>query len=227
MNRYQNSKIYKLFDDDQFFYIGSTCLSLHKRLYNHKIASALSQRKVYKMFTRDKFDRGEIKIILLEYFQLNTKEELLREENKYIDQHIYNPFCLNSMHSFLTIEERKEYSKKWYSENKEDILNRQKAYYEQNIERIKVREKQYVETNRDYIREYRKCHHQKNKEKDNLSNKDYYEKNKHIVLKKIKCECGVQYSKNQKMRHERSQYHNNYLENSKIQSMPDDNEPKR
>ena len=39
-NRYENGKIYKLIDQEsEYFYIGSTCDTLSKRLYRHKAAA--------------------------------------------------------------------------------------------------------------------------------------------------------------------------------------------
>ena len=35
-NRYTNSKVYKLVDDEGYYYWGSTCMPLHKRFFDHK-----------------------------------------------------------------------------------------------------------------------------------------------------------------------------------------------
>ena len=60
-NRYANSKVYKLVDDDGYYYYGSTCLPLHKRFYDHKRRSKEEQnRKVYRVFTTDRFNANEI-----------------------------------------------------------------------------------------------------------------------------------------------------------------------
>ena len=97
-NRYSNSKVYKLCDDEGYYYYGSTCLPLHKRLYNHKCkAKEEKYRKVYNIFTSERFNANEIKIVLVEEFCLKSKEELLREENKYIESSFNNPHCLNSI----------------------------------------------------------------------------------------------------------------------------------
>ena len=110
--RYANSKVYKLVDDDGYYYYGSSCLPLYKRLYIHKIDSKVgSNRKIYTVFTYERFCKGEIKIVLVEELKLETKEQLLREENKYIHMHINDPLCLNSSHALLSYEERKENKK--------------------------------------------------------------------------------------------------------------------
>ena len=82
-NRYANSKVYKLVDDDGYYYYGSSCLPLYKRLYIHKRDSKLgSDRKIYRVFTYERFCKDDIKIVLVEEFKLENKEQLLREENK-------------------------------------------------------------------------------------------------------------------------------------------------
>ena len=49
-NRCANSKVYKLVDDDGYYYYGSTCLPLHKRLYDHKKASKTSTGRKYTLY---------------------------------------------------------------------------------------------------------------------------------------------------------------------------------
>ena len=76
--------MYKLVVDDDYYYYGSSCLPLYKRLYIHKIDSKVgSNRKIYTVFTYERFCKSYIKIVLVEAFKLENKETLLREENKY------------------------------------------------------------------------------------------------------------------------------------------------
>ena len=51
-NRYNNTKIYKLYEVTKgYFYIGSTCSTLSKRLSEHKhVAIRQPETKVYKCF---------------------------------------------------------------------------------------------------------------------------------------------------------------------------------
>ena len=106
-NRYANSKVYKLVDDEGYYYYGSTCLPLHKRFYDHKKASKTGvKRKIYSVFTHERFSIGEVKIILVTQINLNTKEELLREENIYIQQSLSDPKCLNTIGAVLDYEKR-------------------------------------------------------------------------------------------------------------------------
>ena len=127
-NRYYNSKVYKLIDDEGYYYYGCTCMPLHKRRYHHQeMAKRKPHRKIYTMFTNDRFLKGEIKIVLVEELKLENKEQLLRAENNYIQQSLDDSKCLNRYHSLLTDEQKKEYDRQWYQANRNKILENQKT----------------------------------------------------------------------------------------------------
>ena len=70
--RYLNSKIYKLFDEEGYYYYGSTCFELRQRLFNHKkMAKRSPSTKIYTIFTYERFMNDEIKIV--EIFLKNKK----------------------------------------------------------------------------------------------------------------------------------------------------------
>ena len=131
-NRYNNGKIYKLVDQENgYFYIGSTCDTLVKRLYHHKhTATRHPERKVYKYFNNYGWDN--VKIILIEEHYLDNKEQLLREENKIIEMYLQDEKCLNSVRPIVSIEEKLEHqrklNKKYYEENEEKcgLMNKKK-----------------------------------------------------------------------------------------------------
>ena len=100
-DRYKSSKVYQLIDEQGYYYYGSTCLPLHKRLYIHKkLSKKYVNRKIFTIFTYERFCNNEIKIILVEEFILQNKSQLLREENKYIEKRLNDPRCLNCCFSF-------------------------------------------------------------------------------------------------------------------------------
>ena len=191
-NRYANSKVYKLVDDDGYYYYGSTCLPLHKRLYNHKKASKTStDRKIYSVFTYERLQNVEIKIILVKQINLNTKEELLREENIYIEQSLSDPKCLNSIGEVLDYEKRMAQRKKWYEDNKEEVSTYKKEYRKANIEHIK---------------EY-------DKNRDNVERR---QKREERASEQFTCICGVSMRHDSKARHEKTTNHLLFLQLDKI-----------
>jgi vacuolar-type H+-ATPase subunit I/STV1 len=89
-------------------------------------------------------------------------------------------------------EQRKQYRKK----NKEELKEIKKIYYQENKEKIKEKVKQYME-------EYREKHREQNREYQ----KQYKQKNNEM----IECECGSTIKKINKLKHIKSEKHNNYL----------------
>ena len=79
------------------------------------------ERAVYKYLNSLGCDTVEI--VLIEEHDLNSKEQLKREEDKSIQQYINMDLCLNSFRAFQSPEEKKLFSKNWhqkdYAENKE------------------------------------------------------------------------------------------------------------
>ena len=155
-DRYAHSKVYKLVDDTGYYYFGSTCMPLHKRLHEHKSKSNRAKdRKIYSVFTTERFERNEIKIILVEEFQLENKEQLIKEENKYIEVSINDPFCLNSFHAIKNIEQMKERCKIYRDNNKEKYREYEKIRSETR-ERLIV--KNTCACGSVYIKDHKKRH---------------------------------------------------------------------
>ena len=101
-NPYNHSKVYKLVDTmNQYFYIGSTCNLLCKRLYKHKQDSKkLPELKSYKYFKSVNWEYVEI--ILIQEFNLENKDQLRREEVKVMQKYLNSPLCPNSNRAFRT-----------------------------------------------------------------------------------------------------------------------------
>ena len=120
MPDYQNSKIYKLVNDElpDLIYYGSTTQPLFKRLYQHKDKYNTSSSKLL-------FEKGNVKIILCENFPCNCKEELIKKEREYIE----NNNCINKR---IPSRTKKEYNE----DNKEKINEYKKEYYENNKEKL-------------------------------------------------------------------------------------------
>jgi|LakMenE01Jun11ns_1017448.scaffolds.fasta_scaffold9400745_2 hypothetical protein len=96
MERYQEGKIYRLIDNNGFFYIGSCCVPLYKRLWNHKAKVNIGQTsRVYNHFRSVGLEN--MKIVLIEEFPCNNKQELLKRESEIIDEYLNNEKCLNTL----------------------------------------------------------------------------------------------------------------------------------
>ncbi len=76
---------------------------------------------------------------------------------------------------------RKEYSKQYYSENKEEKIEYSKQYRTKNKEKIKENKKQYRIEHKEERREYDKQHYIKNKEEKIEYSKQYYAENKEKI----------------------------------------------
>ena len=189
IDRYSKSKIYKLIDNDGYYYFGSTCLPLHKRLYVHKqFALKKPDRKVYKIFTYKRFLDNEIKIVLVEEFELNNKEQLYKEENKYIENHIDDPFCLNANYAIFNLQRYVDYNIEYRSNHKLEKAQRSKLYREINKEKLK----EAYENKKEEIQKQRSL--------------------------KYTCECGTELTVHHKQRHEKSKKHIAYINNCKFHS---------
>ena len=97
---YENSKIYKLVDNSTgMFFIGATCGNLANKYHMHKRISAnqnQNQCKPYNTFTKEKFDSGDIKIVLVKEVSVENKNQLERIQNEFIEKELNNLYCINT-----------------------------------------------------------------------------------------------------------------------------------
>jgi len=127
MEKYQNSKIYKLVSDKlDLVYYGSTTRTLKQRLTCHK--------SNYKRYLKGKtnygtsfelLELGDARIILVEDFPCERKEDLLARERFYIE----NNECINKEIPGRTMKE-------YQQDNKEILKQYQKKYREDNQKQI-------------------------------------------------------------------------------------------
>jgi len=166
---YSKAKIYKIVcNTTGLTYVGSTIQKLSQRLSEHK-GRYKNYLKGKEGFTTsfDIIKNNNYEIILIDECACNNKEQLLREERKYIE----NICCINKKIPTRTKKEWdednkdkiKEYYKdnknkikKYYEDNKEKILERHKEYRENYKEKISKRKKQYYLDNKEKIREQQK-----------------------------------------------------------------------
>tara|TARA_R110001592_G_scaffold340298_1_gene628392 strand:+ start:40 stop:783 length:744 start_codon:yes stop_codon:yes gene_type:complete len=226
---YSKSKIYKIVcDTTGLIYIGSTVETLCRRLSGHRSDYKRYLKGKYSFLTSfDILKNDNYKIILIENCPCNSKEELHREERKYIE----SIECVNKNIPTRTDKEYREINKdkmkEYYEINKDKIKEYHKEYYEDNQDnykeykkknRDKIKEykkqyskdnkekvKEYKKKNRDKIKEYIKQYRENNKDKLKEIRKKYIEKNKDKIKEKIECEfCRSTITKNHIKRHQQS-----------------------
>ena len=211
MPDYSTGKIYKIINpQNETIYIGSTTQKLSQRFCRH-----------------DHKGNGN-KIILIENYPCNSREELCMKEQEIIEQY---DNLLNQFRAFNSEEYNKEYFKEYHKvycekhkdkikeyikvyseENKDKISERKKIYYENNKEFKKL----YRETNKDKIKETHKKYYETNKDKIIEKAKVYREENRDKILEKGKvkviCECGCEIRKANLCKHKQSKKHIKLME---------------
>jgi len=193
---YSKGKIYKIVcDTTGLVYIGSTVETLSKRLTKHRHKYKIYLKSNTNFVTSfDIIKNNNYNIILIKNYPCNNKEELHREERKYIE----TIECVNKIIPGRT-------QKEWIETNKDKILEYHKEYYENNKDKIREKNKEYYEDNKDKIKEY----HLKNKDKIREEKKKYYEDNidkiKENQKQKIECEyCKSFVRKHGLIRHQKT-----------------------
>ena len=166
-------------------YVGSTFTAkLSVRLAHH--------RGHYKYFLKGKgnyitsfkiIERGDYNIHLIETVQVDTIYELRLKERYYVE----TLECVNKVRPALFEDEKDEYFKKYYEDNKEEFKIKFKKYYEEHKEEKRVYYQKYWEVNKEKIAEKRKEYHDRNKDEINRKKREKRAKEK---LDKLNCEVG-------------------------------------
>jgi hypothetical protein len=220
---YKTGRIYYLCSDKtDDIYIGSTKRSLYRRLSGHKAA--------YRKFLRGKYNRNtsfdickydDCRIYEIEKFNNISKKDLEFIEGNYI----LNCDCVNKVCVGRTPEEYREVNRgkinergrDYYKLNKEMIKEKTKEYYNINKDKFIEKGKEYYEKNKEkklkYQKEYNENHKENKREYDKEYRKKYNEKNKVKRLEKHNCICGGKFVTQNKIQHEKSLKHQNFINN--------------
>ena len=153
MSKYAEGKIYKIISDQtDLIYVGSTTEKyLSSRLTKHRSnykGYLVGKYNYVTSFEILKYD--DAKIILLELYPCQCREQLLAKEQSYID--IFKSKTVNIQNAFGKdlegdIVKRKQY----YERNKDVIAEKRKLYYEANNKQLKDYGKQYYEKHKDKV----------------------------------------------------------------------------
>lgn len=181
MPNYADGKIYKIIcDKSDLIYIGSTCQTLANRLSQHKT------KDIACCSSKQLFELGDCKIILIEKFPCKDKDELSAREQYWIDN---SSNCVNKQKSYTGLT-RKEYNKQYKDINKEKVNEQKlKSYFNHRNENI-LKMKEYYEKNKEKRKEY----------------------DRNRAKLKYACECGSELTINKKSRHMKSKKHIQFME---------------
>jgi len=206
-NTYENGKIYKIcsFQTDKI-YIGST----YENRLSNRLCKHVSQYKAFQNEKSHYITSFEIlkyddhKIILIENYPCNSKEELLAKELEWI----LKSNCVNKQNPTRT-------AKQYRNDNKLIINKRSKEYYDQNKEVIHTKQKKYNQKNKDSIQIYQKEYADKHKQ-ELLDYKKVYNQ------KLTKCiTCNIDVKNNSLHSHNKSKKHINQSINAQTNSSCD------
>ena len=169
-NKYQNGKIYRLICEDGRYYYGSTIQKLYIRLNHHKCSSKTDTNKIYLHINKIGWDN--VKIELIESYPCDSKQELNKKEEYYINQSILDPKCLNTISAYLTEEQQKEridtYQSQYRIDNAEKRRDYSKQYALEHPDQVKDTKKKYREENKENIAEYWREYRSKEENKEKL-----------------------------------------------------------
>jgi len=188
---FTNSIIYHIrhMESKEVVYVGSTTnfsqrKAKHKHNCNHEV-----KEFTYPIYCHIRNNGGFdcFELIPIKSLKLENKTQLLIAEQEEIDKH---GTLVNGYKAHTTIEEHKEYMKHYHQENKENINEKKKLYYQEKKEQFK----QYYQDHKQEIAEKKKQYYQKN-----------IENNPEKYKEKAECEyCAKLLSKQYMSRHHKT-----------------------
>jgi len=193
-------------------YIGSTILTIERRLIVHKSAFNNFKKNGFNPNNYSSFEvleENDYYIELIETITFSSRTELLKVERKHIEKND----CVNKLLPYATDEERKIKDKLWFDKHKEEKREYDKKYREDNKE--KLDETYLCECGSTCLKRHKMRHEETSKHQEFLATNVIITR-KPILLKELKkdienkyyCECCKNYYYlKYKLTHERSQKH--------------------
>ena len=178
----------------------------HKRFYKGKVLSPIKDKNGYLSVKLQEGNKHNIHRLVAQEFienpdnlpQVNHKDE--NKSNNRVDNlewcdQAYNNLYGTRLERFINTKikngyvneenvglSKKEYNQKYYQDNKNMILDRQRRYYQENTDKLKEYNQKYYQENKDRIceqkKEYSRKYYQDNKEKLREYFHQYYLKKK-------------------------------------------------
>jgi hypothetical protein len=174
MPDYQKGKIYTIRcrTDDELIYVGSTIMTLSKRLAEHRYAS-VNKQKTGKRFYKDVENWDDWYIELYEEYPCENKQQLNRKEGEIIRK-------IGTLNIRIEGRTQKEWKQAYYENHREESLEVNKKWMEKNKEYRKEYKKAYREANKEKIAEYRAEYfrnvERQNKDERNKKQRENYAK---------------------------------------------------
>jgi flagellar biosynthesis GTPase FlhF len=209
---FSKSVIYHIrhMESKEVVYVGSTS-KFPQRKAKHKYDYNKGKHFTIPIYChiRDNGGFNCFEIIPIKLLKLENKTELLIAEQEEINRH---RTLVNSCKAHRTIEEHKEYDKKYREEHKEEHKEYSKQYYHEHKEIIneknKEYQKEYREEHKDIMKEYFKQYYHEHKENINEKRKKYYQEHKQPVKCPI---CNSVVTQGEIKRHQRTKKCQEYL----------------
>jgi len=202
INNYENGCIYKISVGDEF-YIGSTIDFIDRKCRHERDMKTLN----YKLYKAIRNNNNNFLMEKLYNYPCKNKTELRIEEQKCYDE--LKPI-LNTHRPYNSKDDKKQYRKNYYQDNKDILNEKQKQYQLEHKEKYADYNKQYRIDNKDTLKIQRKTWEQNNSEKLKQNRKVYYEDNKDIICKNQK---QYRIDNNDKLK----QYHKQYNDTHKTE----------
>ena len=225
MVNYQNGKIYKIINYvNENIYVGSTVKRLCNRMAHHRdLARNNNTTKLYQHMREIGIEN--FKIVLIENYSCNSKEELLSKEDEYIRTLKPELNMVNAVKNEEKFKEtQKRLRKEYYENNKEKEKIAKKVWNANNKEKLRIQKRanyhKKSSNEKEILNEKKRLYYEQNKETISQHNKEYSKLHKthlysiQVEKRKIKehCICGLIYSKCRRSEHNKTQRHTDFME---------------
>ena len=145
MPNYQLGKIYKIISQEtEKIYIGSTSLKyLSERFAHHRCT--FNNQLIHKISSAEILKFNDAKIILIETFPCNSKDELNSREQFWIDHPDYKHLCVNILKAYIGSDKKQYYKEQKHANhilNREENLKKFALYRKENKDKIQEKQKE-------------------------------------------------------------------------------------
>ena len=140
---YTDGRIYKILNyNDDACYVGSTCLSLSKRMGKHREDANNPKKQHWLLYIKMKeYGIENFYIELIEAYPCKNSEELRKREGHFIRE-------FGTLNKNIAGRTPQEYGREYRQNN----LTRRREYYQNNRDRMKKYYLEYCQNNRDRMK---------------------------------------------------------------------------